>query len=115
LAAPLAVAAVLFDRDIVTHARVVLSDLPAATIALLQLALLVRASRSGGRVPILLAGLTAGYLPWLRPAMVLFVVAGVAALTARPEFRRNTLLYLLASAPLLALLGCGSGSSSGRR
>jgi hypothetical protein len=96
---------VLFGRDAVTNAQVVLSDLPTATVAILQLALLLRAGRTGGRVPLVLAGLTAGYLPWMRPTTVLFLAAGVAALSALPGWRRNVLIYLAASAPVLALLG----------
>jgi hypothetical protein len=113
LAAPVAVATVLFSRDIVTHAQVVLSDLPTATIAVLQLALILVGARTRGWVPIALAGVCAGLLPWLRPATILFLAAGVAGLSALPGWRRKVLVYLTASAPLLALLGIWQWSQFG--
>ncbi|MBI4492602.1 MAG: hypothetical protein HY690_07405 [Chloroflexi bacterium] len=102
LAAPLAVATVLFAAAPVHFARLVMSDLPSATLAMLEVALLALGS---GRVTAVGAGLLAGALVWVRPAAALLVLAGLAGATAARDWRARAAWYLVGAAPLLALLG----------
>jgi 4-amino-4-deoxy-L-arabinose transferase-like glycosyltransferase len=89
-AAPVAVGGSLFTVGGVIFSQTVMSDLPTATLVLLELVLLILA-----RTPraTLLAGLLAGALVWIRIPNLLLVLAGLASLTARPNWRRLAAAY----------------------
>jgi hypothetical protein len=100
-AAPLAVILVLFTPAAHRFATVV-SDLPSATLLALEALLLTRASapwRVGA------AGALAGFLVWMRPPALLYLLAGIAGLTALPERRDRVARYLIAAIPIVLLFG----------
>jgi hypothetical protein len=105
LVVPVAVAAVLFHRDVVTHAQVVMSDLPTTTLLLAELVLLVRAARTGSVVAVGVAGFTAGYLTLMRPATAVLLITGVVALSALGGWRSRGAVFVISSLPALLLLG----------
>jgi hypothetical protein len=101
LAAPLAAAGVLFTQASLIFAGVVMADLPAAAVGLAQLALLMSTRSPLTAVG---AGLLAGAAVWIRPANVVFALAGLGALTAHDHRRRFVRGYLVGLAgPLIAL------------
>lgn len=111
LAAPLAVALILYARAPAEFAGVLMSDLPAATIGLAELAMLML-GRS--RLAAASAGLLAGTLVWIRPASAVLLLSGLAGVSARTENRRKWLLtYFTAAAVPLALLGAWQWLSYG--
>ena len=112
LAAPLAVALVLYAKAPAEFAGVLMSDLPAATIGLAEVALLML-GRS--RLAATCAGLLAGALIWIRPASAVLVLAGLASLSARrdDDRRKWILAYVAAAAVPLVLLGAWQGLTYG--
>jgi len=74
----------LFTPATAAFARLVMSDLPAATLAVLEVLLL----SYGGRRRVLVAGAIAGALVWVWLASAPLIVAGVVGLTAYRQWRR---------------------------
>lgn len=102
LAAPWAVATVLCGAAQTTFARLVMSDLPAATLGVAQIAVLARAHTARAA---LFGGLLAGALIWVRPASIVLGLAGLGGLTARPGWRRLAVGYAIGLCLPLAALG----------
>jgi hypothetical protein len=102
IAAPIAVVTVLGAAAPVVFARLVMSDVPSTTLAILGL-LLIAIGR--GPAAALGAGAIAGALVWIRPTNLVLVLAGIAGYSARGEGRRSCLLYLVGVVPFVALLG----------
>jgi hypothetical protein len=101
-AAPLAVLTTMFVPAVLFHARLVMSDLPAAALLLLEAAVL--AFGQGGRSA-WLAGTIGGFLPWIRISALPLLVAGLVALTAYGSWRRSAALYVAGAA--LPIVGLG--------
>lgn len=100
-AGPLAVLSLLSPAWSQILGIVVLSDVPAATLTLLQVALL---ALGRGGVAWFLAGVVGGSVIWVRSALALLVLAGLAGVSALPQWRRAACVYTLgASLPILAL------------
>jgi hypothetical protein len=110
VAAPLAVVLVLFPQGPIYLARLVMSDLPAVTLAVLEVALL---ALGHGPLAWAAAGVLGGALGWVRPANVLLLLAGLAGLTACAAPRRAAAWYALGAAPLLLLLGAWQQATFG--
>lgn len=104
-AAPLAVALVIFTPSVILQARLVMSDLPSAGMALLEVVLLALIRRKWA---LFAAGLLAGVLIWIRYANVGLVPAGLVALTAlSPTWRGravNAAWYCAGVIPLVLVL-----------
>jgi len=100
-AAPLAVAAVLGTGVWVGFTQSIMSDVPSATLAVLEVLLLLRARERGSVVAV---GIIAAAIVWIRPTNAVLLLAGVAALSAQPHWRRRLSAYVAGAAPLLALL-----------
>jgi hypothetical protein len=79
-----------------------MSDLPTATLVLLELIVLLRGRNSRSAC---VAGLLAGALVWIRIPNLLLVIAGLAALTARPNWRKRAAVYSLGALVGPVLLG----------
>ncbi len=101
-AAPVAAVFCLCSLGMATYAHTVMSDLPTATLILLELAVLVT-----GRSPAstLFAGLLAGGLVWIRLPTLLLLAAGLAALSTLPDARHRAVYYAAGALLLVALLG----------
>ncbi|MBV9358986.1 MAG: hypothetical protein JO023_26050 [Chloroflexi bacterium] len=100
-ASPIAVLLALFAPAVAHLSRLSMSDLPTATLVMLELAILMMLS---GPVSLFVAGLLAGGLAWMRAAAWPLVLAGLLASTARADMRRGRAVYLVgALLPLLAL------------
>lgn len=102
LAAPLAVYLVLAPTGTRAYSQVVMSELPAATLAMLEVALL---GLGRGRLATVAAGLVGGLLVVTRVETLVLVLAGLAGATAGGEWRRRVAWYLLGAAPMLVFLG----------
>lgn len=102
IAAPLAVATVLFAAAPSTFASVVMSDIPATTLGVLQLVVLARGRTAWSA---LAAGLLAGALIWVRPATVVLGLAALGGLTALTGWRRLAACYAIGLCLPLAALG----------
>ena len=100
-AAPLAVLLVLFTPAVRRFATVVMSDLPAAALLALEVLLLT----SSTAWPAVAAGALGGFLAWMRPPSIVYLLAGIAGLTALPERRDRVLRYLVGATPVVLLLG----------
>lgn len=92
----------LFSNAIVLHAGMVMSDLPSATLLMLELWIIVT---KRGRVAWLTAGVLAGMLIWIRPANAVLLFAGLFAATAVPDRAKHMTAYLLAALPFGSGLG----------
>jgi hypothetical protein len=102
LAAPLAVFLVLYVKGSRDLAVVVMSDLPAAAILVVEVALLVYARRARHYV---VAGIVAGALVWIRLPLLALTLAGLVSLSAVRTSRRAAAWYLCGAVPLIMLLG----------
>jgi hypothetical protein len=100
-AAPLAVVSVLCSIGAIAFSHTVMSDLPTATLVMLELLVLIvgRTARSA-----LLAGLLAGALVWIRLPNLVLLLAGLAGLTAMPD-RRRAVAFLGGALLFPVLLG----------
>lgn len=78
-----------------------MGDVPSATLAVLEVLLLLRA---GGRGSVAAAGIIGAALVWIRPTNAILLLAGMAALTAQPQLRRRLIAYVAGATPLLGLL-----------
>lgn len=101
LAAPLAALLVLVNPGVYFGAQMIMSDVPSATIAIGELALLAIPKAVW---PDVVAGVLAGYLVWLRPAALVLALAGIAGLSAVEQFRRRAAWYLSGALPPVLLL-----------
>jgi hypothetical protein len=110
LAPPLAVILVLFPPGPRYLARLVMSDLPAVTLATLEVALLALGQ---GPLAWVAAGFLGGALVWVRPANVVLLLAGLAGLTASAAPRRAAGWFALGAIPLLVLLGAWQQATYG--
>jgi hypothetical protein len=109
-AAPLAVLLTMFTPLTFYSAQMVMSDLPATTLVLGQVALL--ALGSGGRSGVL-AGLLAGSLAWLRPASLVLVAAGLSGQSASSRSGTRAIGYVIASGVGVVLLALWQWSTFG--
>jgi hypothetical protein len=100
-AAPVAILLAVFVPAVTHLAQLVMSDLPATVLVLLNVAVLT--SRRG-RLASVLAGGLAGAVVWVRLAAAPLVIAGLVGLTARPSWRSDAAGYLAGAALPLALL-----------
>ncbi len=109
VAAPLAAILLLLTPATADLARLVMSDLPAATLAVVELLLLC----TGGRRRVVAAGAIAGALVWVRLASAPLIVAGVVGLTAYRQWRRLALWYTLGALPALVALAAWQTTTFG--
>jgi len=86
----------LFSGAIIQHARIVMSDLPSATLLVLELWLI---ATKRGRAAWLAAGALGGMLVWIRPTNAALLLAGICAATALRDGARHVRAYLLAALP----------------
>lgn len=102
IAAPLAVFLVLVPTATRAYAGEVMSDLPTAALAMLELALIAmgRGSRAW-----LAAGAVAGFLAVMRVEAGILLVAGAAAAVGGGQWRCRIRWYVLGAAPFLVFLG----------
>lgn len=100
-AAPLAVIVVLGTGTWIGLTQSIMGDVPSATLAVLEVLLLLRA---GGRGSVAAAGIIGAALVWIRPTNAILLLAGMAALTAQPQLRRRLIAYVAGATPLLGLL-----------
>jgi hypothetical protein len=97
LAGALAAPFVLLTGVAYGSAQSVMTEAPAAALALLMVWLLMRGgARAAGA-----AGLLAGLQVWLRPANGVLLLAGLAAISARCNWRQRAVRFLAGAAPLL--------------
>jgi hypothetical protein len=101
LVAPFAAACVQFSFITLVLAEMVMSDLPAGLFVVMQVPALMIATPWA----LALAGFLGGALAWIRPAMVLLVLAGLCAITAHQNWRGRVLWYLLGA--LIPIVGLG--------
>lgn len=99
----------LFTPATADFARLVMSDLPAAALAVLEVLLLA----TGGWRRALVAGAIAGALVWVRLASVPLIVAGVVGLTAYPQWRRLAVWYAVGALPALVALAAWQAATFG--
>jgi hypothetical protein len=103
LAAPLAILATLFTPAAHLFASIVMTEMPAAALLGLEAALLVTGR---ARWQLLAAGALGAVLTWMRPASCVFLLAGVAGLTASSSgWSARMRFYLVGAVPILVLLG----------
>ncbi len=102
LAAPLAVVLVLFTPAGLAMARIIMSDLPSATLVLAEAALLALATSRRSAVA---AGLLAGWLVWMRPASIVLILAGLAGLSATRRVVDRSIAYIAGVVVPVVLLG----------
>lgn len=100
-AAPLAVVAVLGTGTWVGLTQSIMSDVPSATLTVIEVLLLLRTK---GRGAVVAAGIIAAAIVWIRPTNAVLLLAGMAALTAQAQPRRRLIAYVAGAVPLLALL-----------
>jgi hypothetical protein len=101
IAAPIAALLTLFTPAVTHLAQLIMSDLPAATLVALEMTLL---ALGRGPASVLLAGVVAGGLSWIRLAAAPLVLAGLVATGARAGGRRGLVWYGVgAGLPLLGL------------
>jgi len=109
VAAPLAAVLLLFTPATADFARLVMSDLPAATPAVLEVLLLA----TGGWRRVLVGGAVAGALVWVRLASAPLIVAGLVGLTAYRQWRRLALWYAAGALPALVALAAWQAATFG--
>jgi hypothetical protein len=101
LAAPLAVLLTLYTPAGFLSAQTIMSDLPSATVALGEVALL---AFGAGGVAAAVAGVLGGGLIWIRPGTLALALAGLAGLTATRAVRMRCTHYLVGLLPFVLLL-----------
>jgi hypothetical protein len=100
LAPPLAVFMVMFPPVVRAMTQVVMSDLPSAMLVVTELTLLTLGSEAG----IVAAGMIAGATVWIRPSMLVLLIAGLVAVGFTSNGRARGLKFLAAAFPSVLAL-----------
>ncbi len=106
----LAVMFTLFSGYALLGAQMVMSDLPSATLSVLEILALAFAR---SRWTAVAAGFIGGALVWIRPVSLVLAVAAVVALTACKDFRGRARWYSIGLAVPVALLAMWQWSTFG--